>query len=116
MLVTRLLRLCMMFAMLFAPLGMIGDHAAMATRTAAVAGTDHGAMMRATNDCPGDEAPSRDLPASSVDCTIACSVLPGAETGIAARPKPAVMAPAAPPATGLAGLHPESDPPPPRFS
>lgn len=115
--IARLLRLLAILAMLFAPLGMMGGHAAMAMPAQATqAAMDHGAMMDPGGHCADREKQSHDRKGASIDCMIACSAMPTAELRVEDRPSmPAIVEPAAP-ANGLRGLHPESDPPPPRFS
>ena len=114
--ITRLMRLLAIFAMLFAPFGMIGGHAAMAMPAATSAMPDHASMMDPASHCADREEPSKDRPGSSIDCMIACSALPSAESGVGDQTLPVALVLVFPRATGVAGLHPESDPPPPRLS
>ena len=110
---TRLLRFLTLFALLLAPLGMMRAHAAMA-----IPAQGHSVHVMGSaapsEPCGGMHQPSKQAPASSIDCTIACSVLAGVSVEVAAHPVPAAPAPSFLAAVSLHGLTPESDPPPPR--
>jgi hypothetical protein len=111
---TRLLRFLTLFALLLAPLGMMRAHAAMAMP--AQGHSAHAMGLAAPSECGGMDQPSKQVPASSIDCTIACSVLAGGVVEVAAHPVSAAPAPSFLATLSLRGLTPESDPPPPRFS
>lgn len=110
---TALLRFSIILALLFAPLGMLGNHAAMAMPGGIDSMADHmaGAAPGHCADVDGD----RQGPASPrIDCMIACSSLPAAEFQVEAHPMIAALIEPAPFTSSLHGVHPESDPPPPR--
>jgi hypothetical protein len=108
-----LLRLFVVLAMLAAPIGMVGGHAAMAAPAAPRASSgDHCADMAGSNEQdPADKAPGK-----SIDCMIACACVPSAGVQLAdpplrvAAPEPAMLVALA------TGLNPAADPPPPRLS
>ncbi len=82
MLATRLLRIMVMLAMLLAPAGMLGSHAAMATPTETSAA--------AMDPCDTQKhAPDKDQ--AMIDCAIACSAMPA--TADAARPQRLLISP-----------------------
>lgn len=114
MLFGRLVRLLIVFAMLFAPVGIAGGHAAMAQAAAA-----HAAGMEMTEHCAGQEQrQEQQQPVNGcgcvADCAVAWSVLPDLSTTMAAHPVAEAMRQRLRPAAALDGLHPESEPPPPR--
>jgi len=80
---TRLLKLLAILAMLFAPVSMMRGHAAMAMPAAAEPMMDHMAAVDAADHCAGMDKQSSDQSGSGIDCMIACSVLPTAESEIA---------------------------------
>lgn len=116
----RLIRLLTILALLLAPLGMIGEHAAMAM-TAPEASAHHAGDAAQAGHCAGmtgqseDEkkAPDRDC---LIDCAIACSAIPAVGNMMGDQPMPAALAQPRPLAGRMSGLHPESDPPPPRIA
>jgi hypothetical protein len=55
-------------------------------------------------------------PAPNIDCLIACSALPSLAFEVEVQPHPPSFVEPAPLLAALHGLHPESDPPPPRLS
>ncbi|MDB5697378.1 MAG: hypothetical protein JWN69_182, partial [Alphaproteobacteria bacterium] len=67
MLGTRLMRFMIILAVLLAPLGMIGGTPAYATAKQAPAG--------AMSDCAGMQKQSKDEPAQSRDCMMACAAI-----------------------------------------
>jgi hypothetical protein len=95
---------------------MVGGHAAMAMPVAAAPMIGHAAAMDPAGHCADMDKQSGDRAGSSIDCLIACSALPSAASEIAAHPSAASVPRQASPAVGLRGLHPESDPPPPRLA
>jgi len=113
---TRLMRFLTVLAVLFAPLGMLGGHAAMALQATPQATMDHAGRMEPAGHCADREKQSQDRPMSSIDCMIACAALPTPESETPDHPLPAAIDRPVSLATGLHGLHPESDPPPPRIS
>jgi len=128
------IRVLTLLALLLAPFGMLGGHAAMAETHAAEAqaGTGHCADMAApaeeasaheapaheapADGAPADEAPGDAAPTENVDCTIACSCVPTTASALAA-PFAHVAAPA-PAGRSLLphGLGPRAELPPPRLS
>ena len=109
---TRLARLLTLLALLFAPIVMNASHVWAAPGRSA-AESNHEAMP--AGHCAGlDEPDGDDESRPDADCTIACSALP-AIAGLLCDPLPATRTSAPPPASAsVRGLHPESDPPPPR--
>lgn len=114
----RLVRFLTILAMLFASLGMVSEHAATAVPAAAGAAAHHAESAAPAAHCadtsaqPGDESDrARDC---LIDCAIACSAVPAFIGGIALHEPLAAMIEPQPLVRGLRGLHPESDPPPPR--
>jgi len=115
---TRLLRLLTIFAVIFSPLSMTGGHAAMAMPAAASSMADRSAAAVPAGHC-ADMDGQQDRsgqPAPNVDCLIACSALPTLDFEVEAHPVLASFIEPAPRMAALHGLHPESDPPPPRPS
>lgn len=111
---THLFRFLTILALLFAPLAMMGGHAAMAAPVAA--GMDMGDMQADSSDhCAGMEGKDDGQPAS-IDCMIACSAIPSLGSELGVQPAMDGMAQAIALHDHLRGLHPASDPPPPRFS
>jgi len=98
-----------MLAVLAAPFGriaaaeatIIGHHAPMAT-------AGHCQDMPSPDQKQSDKA--------AIDCMIACAAVATADGASPVMPAPVADAPAAVPLTLFSGLHPEADPPPPRFS
>ena len=108
----RLVRILALLALVLAPLGMMGAHPAMATPAAAVA-PHHGL---ASDHCAGMDQPEKPKPVSCIDCIMVCSGLPVAQSDIAAHPLATAPLPRLPLEQRVDGLHPESEPPPPRFA
>ena len=114
---TRLVRFLTLCAMLFAPLSMSGAHAALPVAGAAATTSHveaappagHCADMDETQDQNGQSNPS-------IDCMIACAALPSADFAVTSHPTAPDTIDPAPLPNGLSGLHPGSDPPPPRLS
>lgn len=103
----RLTFLLAAFALLFAPLAMIGGGAATAHAPAASSAMDH---------CAGMDGSSSDQPAMGIDCLIACAAIPALPPRIEGRMvAPAPVAVPAPIVAGT-GLDPEAETPPPRVS
>lgn len=115
---TRLLRLLTMIAVLFSSLSMMSGHAAMAMPAPSASTMDH---MKATApaghcaDMAADREPD-DQGAPDIDCMIACSAIPAADFEVETHPMAAGFLEPVRLVSALHGLHPESDPPPPRFS
>lgn len=123
----RLVRLLTIFAMLLAPLGMIGGHAAMATPIASGSMAEHHVQPADHHAAGSNEAePCDDMGGQSederssgddclVDCAITCSAIPAAGAMMA---QPATFLVAQPHSlvAVITGRHPESDPPPPRVA
>ena len=113
----RLWRILTIFALLLAPLSMVGGHAGMAMPApAATSVMDHGQAGSPAGHCADMDQDQSGQTSPSIDCMIACSAVPAAEFVVASHPAVhGVMQTGA--LAGLhPGLHPESDPPPPRLS
>jgi hypothetical protein len=111
----RFIRVLMLLALLLAPAGMAGRHAAMATPAApAAAEAGHCAETGMRHGAPA--APEQGMASGAIDCLIACACVPpvGGALAEAALPTPL------PPSNGRslmpAGRNPAADPPPPRYS
>jgi len=112
MVTARLLQLLALLAMVLAPLGMMSTHAAMAA-PAPVANVHHGS---GTDHCAGLDQPARPKPVSCIDCIMVCAGLPAAQSDVAAHPLATAVLPRLPLEQRVNGLHPESEPPPPRIA
>ena len=114
MVALRLMRFLTLFALLLAPFGMMSAHARMSAPVPDSV-RDHMSAMTADHCADLDPSGNEQRP-PGIDCTIACSAVASLEgtfvphTPVAAPAAPIALAPA------LHGLHPESDPPPPRLS
>jgi hypothetical protein len=105
---TRLIRLAIMLAVLLAPLAMIGGAPARAA-------AHHAAAPQTADHCAGMQKNSKEQPAQSRDCMVACAAIIAMSSEIDAHlPAPAV-AQAIAPATSGHGLEPEAETPPPRL-
>jgi hypothetical protein len=122
MVARRLVRILTMLALLLAPLSMLGGHAAMAMPTVSASASHqqqpadqsgHCAEMGGETQDDDNGAPAGDC---LTDCAVACSALPPLGAAMANQALvPAVDQPL-PLAGRIAGLHPESDDPPPRIA
>jgi hypothetical protein len=105
----RLLPLVILLALVFAPFGRIAAAEAMAV--------SHHQPMATAGRCADMPMPADDTADKrAVDCMIACAVIAqlgspalAATSTVAVPPAPVVHA-------TFRGLHPEAEPPPPRFS
>jgi putative hemolysin len=115
----RLIRLLTMFALLLAPLTMVGEHAAMAMPAAQDASAHHAAPADQAGHCAkmGGQSEDETTPDSDclIACAIACSAIPAVGSHMADRPLPVALAQPLSLVGRISGLHPESDPPPPRI-
>lgn len=68
---TRLFQILALFALLLAPAGMLGSHAAMAM--------PHGAAAGTPNHCADQQAPAEEDRQAMLDCAIACTAIPAAD-------------------------------------
>ena len=83
--ITRLFQILALFALLIAPAGMLGSHAAMAM--------PHGVAAAATTDhCADQQVPAQEDRQAMLDCAIACTAMPADETLLA--PEQMVASPA----------------------
>lgn len=119
MLIARLVRMLALLAMLIAPFGMMGSHAAAAAAPPAPMPASHGdahAAPAAPDHCAPAGGDEGDRTQQSIDCTIFCAAMaaPGAE--VAQRAAFAAIALGNRLEPIRHGLNPESEPPPPRFS
>ena len=115
---TRLLQLLAIFAVILSPLSMASAHAATAMPAATTSMAAHMADSAPVGHCP--DMPGQEdtggQPAPNIDCLIACSALPSLAFEVEGHPHlPSFVEPGSL-AADLHGLHPESDPPPPRLS
>ncbi len=115
MVALRLLRFLTLLALLIAPLRMMSAHAEMALPASPAAG-HHMAAAGPSDHCGGMDESGKRTPDSSIDCALACSAMPGAQSELMAHPQALAAIPPATLADALLGLHPESDPPPPRIA
>ena len=105
----RLLPLLTLLALIVAPFGRVAAAEAMMTSHQPAAMSGH------CQDMPAPEPADR-TGKSSIDCLVACAAISTAETfvlgakAVAASPQDGLLLPV------FAGLHPEAEPPPPRFS
>ena len=104
----RLLPLLALLALLVAPFGRMAAAEAMAM--------PHHAPAAMAGHCDDMPAPDGDEPGKAVDCMIACAVMTPSEAPALKAAPPARSMPASFAVPGFSGLHPEADPPPPRFS
>ena len=111
-----LARILTLLALLLAPLGMMQAHAAMPAVTGPA--TSHAmAMPGGAGHCADRDQPAPQPDKASIDCTIACAGVASLSTPVPARSAiPATVMVEIRPAATLHGLHPESDPPPPRLA
>ena len=103
--------------MLFSPISMAAGHSAMAMPASSAAMADH---MSATPtghcaDMSGEQDKSAPT-GPSIDCMIACAAMPAADFSVAVHPLFVAFIEPARLTGALHGLHPESDPPPPRYT
>ena len=111
----RLLRLLMVVALIFAPLAMIGGHAAMAA-PATSAANEHHASEVGGGHCSdmGEEEPGDSR--GSIDCMVACAGMLPSTPAVATAPL-AMKSPDRPLITvAQHGLSPAAEPRPPRLS
>lgn len=114
----QLVRLLTLFALLLAPLGMLGGASAMAAAPSAdaSAGSGHCAEMAATHD----QAPDKRTPAKSLeclmDCMVLCSGMPSVSVQLVEQMPPEPMAMLAARSAPVRGLTPQAEPRPPQFS
>ena len=109
----RFLRFTLMIAILFASIGMVGGRAAMAMPDAGAADSASYHQMAGSIGHCGDQK-QKDQSGPEIDCMMACSGLLAANFDITSDAIFPATIPPAPHAHGHRGLHPESDPPPPR--
>lgn len=105
---TRLFHVVALLALLFAPAGMLGSHAAMAM--------PHQPVAKSMNHCPEQEGPSQSDRNAILDCAIACAAMPAVAPVL--PPERAFIA-AVPTAASIQlfdGTRPEAATPPPRCS
>lgn len=115
------LRLLLLAAMFLAPIGRIGIAQAMAAPAATgSAMTGHCADMPTA---PAHEqvghhqkSPERSGEGVAVDCMTACAAMVAVPAPFFAPPPAAIAILSVPLLPDLAGIQPEADPPPPRFS
>lgn len=110
----RSLRLILALALLLAPLGMLGQHAAMAVPHDAqvMAGSGHCADMAA----PQEQDSGDEVPANDIDCTIACSCMPPMGAQLGEPPLPSSRPVSVALDSLVRGLGPHAEPRPPQSS
>ena len=106
-----LLHIFVLAALLLAPIGMVGGHAAMAAAPEASPSGHCADMAGSHEQAPADKAPGK-----SIDCMIACACVPSPTVQLADPPLPVAVPGPAMIASLAGGLNPAADPPPPRFS
>ena len=111
---TRLLRLVAILGLLFVQLGMLGGHAAMAMPAPAGAAMARDMATTHAGHCPDMDTEQKGRSGPSIDCMIACSSLPAADYRIDMNPVEPALVERHLLTVSLHGLHPESEPPPPR--
>jgi putative hemolysin len=121
MVARRLVRILTMLALLFAPLSMVGGHAAMAMPAAAASASHHEQAGDQSAHCTemGGETEHDDgsSPGDCVtDCAVACSAIPALGSPMADQPMARAMAQPLPLVGRMPSLHPESADPPPRIA
>jgi hypothetical protein len=98
-----------LFALLFAPAGMLGSHAAMAM--------PHDAPASMAGHCDTrEQAPDERSGSSMIDCAIACSAMPSADPFVPQEPLPAAAEFKPSLTRFVAGTWPEAATPPPRIA
>jgi hypothetical protein len=113
---TRLLLFLTIFAVLFSPVSTIGGHAAMALPAPSALTMDQMQMTAPAGHCADMDEDSKDRSDPDINCMIACSAIPAADFQVDMHPNLVSLVPPARLSSGLRGLHPGSDPPPPRLS
>jgi hypothetical protein len=109
-----LLRLIILVALMVAPIGMLGRHAAMAApQNGSIEATaGHCADMAGDHQGQsGDKAPGK-----NIDCMMACACTPPMGSPFVAASLVAGLSQPLPPAALVSGHDPQADPPPPRLS
>jgi hypothetical protein len=105
---SRLFSILAFVALLLAPAGMLGSHAAMAM--------PHDAAASMKDPCDTqDRAPDEQPGPSMIDCAIACSAMPSANPFVAQKPVLAAAGFKASITRFVAGTWPEAATPPPRM-
>jgi hypothetical protein len=105
---SRFFSIMVLLALLFAPAGMLGSHAAMAT--------SHSGAASSMGHCDTDEqVPDRDQ-GQMIDCAIACSAMPSADPFVTQKPLSAAHQYKAAVSRFFAGTRPEAATPPPRIA
>ena len=114
---TRLLQFLAIFAVILSPLSMASAHAATAMPVSTTPMADHMADPAPAGHCAdmADHEDTGGQPAPNIDCLIACTALPSLAFEVEAHPLIPSFVEPAPLVAALRGLHPESDPPPPRL-
>ena len=97
-----------LLALLLAPAGMLGSHAAMAMPPEAA--------MSAMSHCDDRQAPTDHDRKAMLDCAIACTAMPAAEPMLASEPALPAPLPALTRVRLVDGIPAEAATPPPRFS
>lgn len=118
MLFKHLIRLLTLFALLLAPLGMLGGAPAKAAMPSAgeSAGSGHCAETAASHEqAPDEQAPAKSLECL-MDCMVLCSGMPSVSIQLVEPMLPAPMVMLAARSAPVRGLTPQAEPRPPQFS
>jgi len=111
-----LIRLLTLLALLLAPAGMITSHAVMAAPLHDASGA-RSSMHCAEMPQHERQAPGHSVPATNIDCAIACACLPSRNAFVAGERQYFVALAPVPNAQPLGhSFNPAADPPPPRLS
>jgi hypothetical protein len=105
---SRLLPILALFAVLLAPVGMLGSHAARAS-PAPVSGPGHCSEQQRQHEDGKDRQ-------AMIDCAIACTALPSHQPVLGEKEVQSAAAPEAALTFLADGTRPEAATPPPRFS
>ena len=121
MVARRLVQILTMLALLFAPLSMVGGHAAMAMPSAEMSAAHHEQAAKQSAHCAETSGENQDdmggPPGDCLtDCAVACSAIPALNSVMADQPMAPTMAQPLPLVGRVRGLHPESADPPPRIA
>lgn len=116
MLLRRLLLALTLFALLLAPVAMMGDHAAMAAPAPVAAEQSHEMMTAGSGHCADSQRPVGGDVGPAVDCMVACACVPSFAAPVTEPPTVPQMAPTVASIDAVAGLNAQAEPPPPRLS
>jgi hypothetical protein len=110
-------RILIIVAVLFAPLSMAGEHAAMAVpapQEQTMMGHGQAGAAGHCADMGSDQPDRSDRSSASIDCMMVCSALPTLNVVVDNEASLLQGLQPATPVSALVGVHLEADPPPPR--